>query len=472
MRVLADVKPTPEQLVILRDFEPGFALIRGAAGSGKTTAAVLRLRHVGVALAEQRERKDIDDPVRVLVLTYNKTLRGYINELVKANVDLSRFELELSTFGKWAYETQDKPRILKPGRRSKKLWELGGGLGYERGFLLDEVDYVLGRYLPERIEEYQANPKHPNYERRGRGISPRVERRQRERIVNDVIAPYTAWKKEEGLLDWSDLDLGMVQRGPAPDERWDLVVVDEAQDFSANQIRGLVNHLAAEHSTTFVLDAIQRVYPRGFSWPEVGIEIGPSHSHRLHHNFRNTRQIAAFALPLVRDLPKDDDGTLPDFKSCEAEGEVPFVARGTLEAQVDWVVREIERKPEGESVALLHAKGGRWFDPVEERLEEARIPFVSLQGQAKWPTGDEQVGLSTLHSAKGLEFDHVFIIDLAARQMPHGSEEDDTQLDTQRRLVAMAIGRSRKTAALTYEPDEESRVVRMLDRKTYRQVNL
>lgn len=472
MRVLADVKPTPEQLVILRDFEPGFALIRGAAGSGKTTTAVLRLRHVGVALAEQRERKDIDDPVRVLVLTYNKTLRGYIKELVKASVDLNRFELKLSTFGKWAYETQDKPRILTPGRRSRKLWELGGGLGYERDFLVDEVDYVLGRYPPERIEEYHADPDHPNYERRGRGISPRVERRQRERIVNDVIAPYTAWKKEEGRLDWADLDLGMVRRETSPEESWDLVVVDEAQDFSANQIRGLINHLAAPHSTTFVLDAIQRVYPRGFGWPEVGIEIGPKHSHRLRHNYRNTRQIAAFALPLVRNLPKDDEGTLPDFKSCEAKGEVPFVARGPFEAQVDWVVREIETKPEGESIALLHAKGGGWFEPVEESLEAARIPFVSLQKQADWPTGDEQVGLSTLHSAKGLEFDHVFIIDLAAEQMPHGQEEDDTRLDNHRRLVAMAIGRARKTAALTYQPGRESQVVQMLDRKTYRQVNL
>jgi hypothetical protein len=50
----------------------------------------------------QREREDSDVPVRVLVLTYNRTLRGYVEELVEAMVDTTRFELTLDTFGRWA----------------------------------------------------------------------------------------------------------------------------------------------------------------------------------------------------------------------------------------------------------------------------------------------------------------------------------------------------------------------------------
>ena len=46
MRTLQNVTPTPEQLPILTDDRPGFRLIRGAAGSGKTTAALLRLRQL------------------------------------------------------------------------------------------------------------------------------------------------------------------------------------------------------------------------------------------------------------------------------------------------------------------------------------------------------------------------------------------------------------------------------------------
>jgi superfamily I DNA/RNA helicase len=466
MRVLANVRPTSEQLPILQDYRPGFVLIRGAAGSGKTTAAVLRLRHVTGVWANQREREGSDAPVKVLVLTYNRTLRGYVKELVEQQIEISRFELVLSTFGRWAWEIQERPDVLRDSRRSKKLWQLGFGLGYQQEFLVDEVDYVLGRYLPEQIAECYADPDHPHYERRGRGPAPRVGRQQRKRLVSEVIEPYTRWKADKRFLDWSDIDLEMAQRDPSADEKWDIVVVDEAQDFSANQMRGLQRHLADSHSTTFVLDAVQRVYPRGFGWPEVGIEL--THSYRLHHNHRNTRQIAAFALPLVQDLPHEDDGTLPDFESCEEKGEIPTVVRGRFARQMEWVVRSIKQKPPGESVALLHAKGGDWFDFVRKCLRSAKIPFVNLQGREEWPQGSEQVGLSTLHSAKGLEFDHVFILGLAAQQMPHGPEENDTQLNNHRRLVAMAIGRARKTVALTYKPGEESQVVHLLNPSTYR----
>lgn len=470
MRVLADVRPTAEQLKILQDYRPGFVLIRGAAGSGKTTSAVLRLRHVTGVWANQREREGSDEPVRVLVLTYNRTLRGYVEELVRQQMEIDRFDLKLSTFGRWARDLLGRPEIVDGTRRAEKVWQLGFGLGYTYDFLGDEVDYVLGRYLPDHLAEYYADPQHPNYERRGRGTVPRVDRGQRARLVAEVIEPYARWKDDEGLLDWSDAAVRMAERSVQGSERWDIVVVDEAQDFSANQIRGLIRHLAAEHSTTFVLDAVQRVYPRGFGWPEIDVEL--THSYHLVKNHRNTKPIAAFALPLVAGLPREDDGSLPDFRSCDEDGAKPQVVRGLFSDQMAWVIQRILAVPDDESVALLHAQGGQWFDFVRSRLRSAGIDFVDLQRRNEWPQGAEQVGLSTLYSAKGLEFDHVVILGLAARQMPHGPEENDTQMANHRRLVAMAIGRARKSVALTYKPGEESRVVDLLDAATYEAVDV
>lgn len=53
---------------------------RRAAGSGKTTTALLRLREQIQVRLSRRERFGHDTPVRVLVLTFNRTLEGYICE--------------------------------------------------------------------------------------------------------------------------------------------------------------------------------------------------------------------------------------------------------------------------------------------------------------------------------------------------------------------------------------------------------
>lgn len=83
MRVLPTVTPTPEQLKVLADVKPGFRIIRGAAGSGKTTTALLRLKEQIRVRLDRRERLGHDAPVRVLVLTFNRTLEGYITELAR-----------------------------------------------------------------------------------------------------------------------------------------------------------------------------------------------------------------------------------------------------------------------------------------------------------------------------------------------------------------------------------------------------
>src|SRR4051812_5729304 len=103
MRILAPVAPTPEQLTILEDSGPGFRLIRGAAGSGKTTTALLRLRQLCRSRLRRRDRLGLAEPVRVLVLTYNRTLEGYIAELARSQMNESPgVLLTVSTFSRWA----------------------------------------------------------------------------------------------------------------------------------------------------------------------------------------------------------------------------------------------------------------------------------------------------------------------------------------------------------------------------------
>src|SRR5258706_460895 len=145
---LANVPPTPEQLSLLSLNRPGVEIISGAAGSGKTTTALLRLGSTIGVFENQRRSDGNAAPIRALVLTYNRTLRGYIEAPARDQAAFGRVELEISTFSKWALHQLGRPTVIQDSERRAKLQDLGSGIRLPARFLLDEVDYVQGRFLP------------------------------------------------------------------------------------------------------------------------------------------------------------------------------------------------------------------------------------------------------------------------------------------------------------------------------------
>jgi len=466
MRILPPVPPTPEQLKILADDKPGFVLIRGAAGSGKTTTALLRLRQLCASWMARRERLGLVEPVRVLVLTYNRTLEGYIKELARQQVvGHTGLQLEVRTFGKWALGLLGEVDILDRDGAENLLRPLVASLPQSTDFLIEEIEYLLGRFLPDELPSYLPR------RRDGRGTAPRVEQSLRRRLLDEVVIPYTDAKTRRGVMDWNDIAVTAGRVDDVPP--WDVIVIDETQDFSANQLRTVLAHRADPFSMTFVMDAVQRIYPRFFTWKEVGVEL-TRQPYTLRRNYRNTKQIAAFARPLVEGLPLEDDGALPDFDACTSDGPLPLVVVGKYSAQIDYIIAHLLKTVDlgNESIVFLQPKGGNWFSYLRSQLRAMGLPWAELTRASTWPTGPEAIALCTLHSAKGLEFDHVILPGLNAEVTPHGAEEGDVHLDTFRRLIAMGVGRARKSLAVGYKADDPSTVLGLLKPDTYQLVAL
>ena len=76
--------------------------------------------------------------------------------------------------------------------------------------------------------------------------------------------------------------------------------------------------------------------------------------------------------------------------------------------------------------------------------------------QAKFDPPENAVTLSTLHSAKGLEFEQVFMIDLQKGIIPSDEDEKDAELlEEARRLFYVGMTRAKKRLdLLSYEEDD------------------
>ncbi|MGC8102222.1 3'-5' exonuclease [Metapseudomonas otitidis] len=457
LKKLKQVIPSPEQLKVIRRVKPGFEIIRGVAGSGKTTTAILKLKLFLIWANSRRQREESDEPVRALVLTFNKTLRGYIGELVEENLISGNIEVTVDTFSHWAFDSLSKPQICEHNVLESFANQFAYKMNLPADFIKGEVEYAIGRFLPENIEEYLT------CRRDGRGAAPRVEKSLRQEILNQVITPYFEHKKNHQLRDWNDL---AIELSKTKLFNYDIIIADESQDFSANVLRAIIKQLSSAGAASFVIDTAQRIYARGFTWSEVGLTIRPENSHRLTVNYRNPPRIARLAACLLERVALDDDGTAPSlFDSTEEVS--PFILKGLFKNQAKWCIDYIKKKIDlsVESVAFLHPKGGGWFTYLNQLLDEAKISYIDISRRSEWPTDSNKVLLSTLHSAKGLDFDYVFIIGLSRDCFPSGNfEEGDERLENTCRILAMAIARARRNAVLGYKIGEQPEILNSLDK--------
>jgi len=87
------------------------------------------------------------------------------------------------------------------------------------------------------------------------------------------------------------------------------------------------------------------------------------------------------------------------------------------------------------------------YEGLERFLEE--VTLDSDRDEEEEEKGDV-VTLITMHSCKGLEFPHVFIVGVEDGLMPHARSREENTMDEERRLFYVAITRAMKTLTMTH----------------------
>jgi DNA helicase-2/ATP-dependent DNA helicase PcrA len=100
----------------------------------------------------------------------------------------------------------------------------------------------------------------------------------------------------------------------------------------------------------------------------------------------------------------------------------------------------------GEFDANRELEGDSEVSPLEEFL--AQISLVTVQDDIR--EEESLATLMSLHNAKGLEYDHVFVIGCEEGVFPHSRSLEEGNVEEERRLAYVGVTRARERLWLTY----------------------
>ncbi len=314
-------------------------------------------------------------------------------------------------------------------------------------YLLEEITGVIEARALGSLSEYLAAP------RAGRRV--RLNEVQRAAVWRVHEAPARLLKRR-GVSAFAGVRrraAELVQTGRAAD-RYDAVVVDEAQDLDATVLRLLMGLCAAPDRLFVTADANQSIYGSSFRWTDVHADLRfQGRTGILRKNYRTTREIGEAAQAYLQAGTLDDEpveraytqmgGPLPVVRSVAS-----VVAEAELLVQfLRLAAREARQGLGGCAVLVPSEAAGQ---AIATRLTAAGLPSAYMPGR-DIDLEKPMVKVLTLQSAKGLEFPVVAVAGFAgggSYGVSRDADADETEEAHQRRRRTMFVAMTRAMRGL------------------------
>lgn len=457
----------------------GPMMVKGGPGTGKSVVALYRIRN----LFEEKAQTELFEnrPPQVLLVTFTRALTnasrqlllhllgdGFQDHVRVETLDGIAREIyagaghnESPITGKWMVddikETLDRyiarDDVIEAHREILK--------SVQPEYLSDEFEWVIdGREIPD-LEAYLGES------RSGRGT--RFDKETRTAVWG-FYSHWSNYLADKGEATFSKIQ-SVAKNAAAElpeDEKFDIVLVDEAQDLKPAGIRlamALCRSLAGFYMTA---DQSQSIYGRGYSWKKVSDDLDlRGRSVILRNNYRSTVQIQAAASAFLETYELEDKEQIslavrtgPKPVRCSCAKNEAFAISNIFR---EWA-KEIQLPVHTGAVLVRSKKEGQKL--VDE--------FKKLDLPARWVDSknfdltDANIKIMTMHSAKGLEFPMVAVAGIRRGLMPlpcfRAQDEDDAfeHRNTERRLFHVALSRAMRRLIVTYPETKASEFVSQL----------
>lgn len=409
----------PAQFDLISRADSGPVIIRGGAGSGKTTVALHRIAW----LAYQNPGRFA--PHKMGVIVWGKALRDYISKVlpslgvvgvgVSTWWDLSRTMVKRHFPGLPGHDNANTPSAVARVKLHPELPALLNTL-------------IARRTAPptpsSAIEDWKALVGDSALLGRLSGVTPeevqivvKWARNQQAQLAARSEGDRQAepWLDEEDdaiLLRAYQLRVGPFKAKEGGHLRFAHIAVDEAQDFSPMEIAVLIGMCDKYQCVTLAGDTQQHIAEKGGSlrWQDLlqGLGIVSTELSTLRISYRSTAPIASFARMVLGPLAEDDNApaTTRDGPPVEV---LTFPEHGACVDALGHALRALMDTEPNASVALiaLNEATARLYYEGLERMELAGLRLVEDQTFAFAP-GVDCVDVAQV---KGLEFDYVVILD-------------------------------------------------------------
>lgn len=421
----------PEQFDLITRPDSGLVVIRGTAGSGKTTVALHRIAYLAY------EDPGIDSG-RTLFIVFSIPLRDYVSHVLPA---LSVPHARVLTFAEWVSTLRRRLFPMLPTEVRDDAPAEVQRLKQHPVLLRALEEHVAGSAGPATVR--QAVDDWASVLGRRELIEQIASDRTPEAFSARAIERATQWcrARVEEVLAWVDGDPHVqaaltpeddalllrayqLRVGPLPGKggaplRYRHVAVDEVQDFSPLEVRVLLDCLDERRSMTIAGDTQQHVLQEaGFtSWSDFMGNLGLNGTEvsTLRVSYRSTHPVASFAYSLLGDLREDDEPPVTTRSGPPVEY-FRFTDHGACVAFLADALRALVGSEPLASVALL-TPSPELSALYYEGLRTAEVPAVQIVENQRFCFAPG-IEISEIVQVKGLEFDYVVLIEVSAANYP------------------------------------------------------